>query len=492
MIGLRALVGDGRRAVELGNALAPIERYLELLAGAGPVDRRILLAEIRWSLAHGATRLSPLVREALWARIGTLEPPLAAVDRTGLFATMDAVQEEEWGPGRVRALLVAAPTFDGHHYGLVPTLAVDAGRWGGRTYLRHRSRTELWNAFAAGAWAARDYVLGVAGSNAGLAQALYRRTVSGIFCGLGADFDVGGDSLALPAAVAAVSALLGLEAPRSVALTGALDSEGRTAPVGGLREKLSVAARQGLGSVLLPSANAAEADRIRARLGPELRIQPVPTLSAAMSALFAGTAVRSRAAQMAQTVDDDRAAAPGQDAPLPTGGLLLCCVGRADPVGQRIDRSNGETRTEDGPVLSLVRRLRPHHLALFYTTDEQRTGDYSANAASIGRIVEQFDRDCTTSSFPLNDVIDATDLGQLYSALGSAAARIIDRVEPENVVVNASSGTPQMQVVWRLLLEHRLLPPDTVMLQVRETQWLREGESPVRRMPPVHWPPGSG
>ena len=64
-----------------------------------------------------------------------------------------------------------------------------------------------------------------------------------------------GPSAGLTLAVAIISAATGTPVRRDVALTGEITLRGAVLPVGGIREKLTAAARAGLSIVIIPARN---------------------------------------------------------------------------------------------------------------------------------------------------------------------------------------------------------------------------------------------
>jgi len=60
-----------------------------------------------------------------------------------------------------------------------------------------------------------------------------------------------------------------------VAMTGEITLRGEVLPIGGLREKLSAAARLGIRHVIIPEANAREVERLRPEVRRRLVVHPV-------------------------------------------------------------------------------------------------------------------------------------------------------------------------------------------------------------------------
>ncbi|HSA23616.1 MAG TPA: endopeptidase La, partial [Myxococcota bacterium] len=91
-----------------------------------------------------------------------------------------------------------------------------------------------------------------------------------------------GPSAGLAMAVALASLVSGAPIRREVAMTGEITLRGRLLPVGGLREKLLAAARAGLRAVVVPGANRADVEAVRAKNPLPLEILAADTLEQAL------------------------------------------------------------------------------------------------------------------------------------------------------------------------------------------------------------------
>ena len=76
-------------------------------------------------------------------------------------------------------------------------------------------------------------------------------------------------------ATAIVSVMTGIPEKREVAMTGEITLRGRILPVGGLKEKLLAALRNGVETVLIPEENARELAEIPDSVKEHLDIRPV-------------------------------------------------------------------------------------------------------------------------------------------------------------------------------------------------------------------------
>ena len=84
-----------------------------------------------------------------------------------------------------------------------------------------------------------------------------------------------GPSAGITLATALISVLTGIPARADVAMTGELTLRGRVLPIGGLKEKLLAAHRQGRTAVLIPSENARHLEEVPAEVREQLSIHLV-------------------------------------------------------------------------------------------------------------------------------------------------------------------------------------------------------------------------
>jgi len=95
-----------------------------------------------------------------------------------------------------------------------------------------------------------------------------------------------GPSAGVAMAVSMVSALSGMPAENTVAVTGEISLQGRVMPVGGIKEKVLGAKAAGIGQVLLPEENEKDVLEIPDELRRSLRIKTVSRLSGVMPHFF--------------------------------------------------------------------------------------------------------------------------------------------------------------------------------------------------------------
>jgi ATP-dependent Lon protease len=80
-----------------------------------------------------------------------------------------------------------------------------------------------------------------------------------------------GPSAGLPMVCALASALSGCPARRDIAITGEVTLQGRVLPVGGIKEKVLAAHREGITHIFLPKGNADDLEKIPEEVRREVR-----------------------------------------------------------------------------------------------------------------------------------------------------------------------------------------------------------------------------
>jgi ATP-dependent Lon protease len=124
-----------------------------------------------------------------------------------------------------------------------------------------------------------------------------------------------GPSAGLPIAVALASAMSGCAARRDVAMTGEVTLQGRVLPVGGVKEKVLAAHREGVTHVFLPRGNADDLEKIPEEVRRAMRITFVERVEECLREVVpdlrgqfrsrAETHIRQRAADAPQAASDE-------------------------------------------------------------------------------------------------------------------------------------------------------------------------------------------
>lgn len=101
-----------------------------------------------------------------------------------------------------------------------------------------------------------------------------------------------GPSAGITIATAVASMASGIPATAGLAMTGEITLRGRVLPIGGLREKLMAASREGISAVIIPCDNVGDLDDVPDEVRETLRVIPVSTafdvLAAALEGLPSG------------------------------------------------------------------------------------------------------------------------------------------------------------------------------------------------------------
>lgn len=149
--------------------------------------------------------------------------------------------------------------------------------------------------------------------------------------------------------------------------------------------------------------------------------------------------------------------------------VLVSFVGSHDPYGGD-DRASG-----DGPLLSLLAVEQFDAVYLLYNNDE-----YLRRASGV---YEELQRrpDTPEVCYEEISVSNPTDYVALYECMQHKCIEIVEN-RPKNCefFVSTSSGTPQMQTCWLLLVLGEVFPAQ--LLQVDPPHKLVDGESPVRKI----------
>jgi two-component system NtrC family response regulator len=160
------------------------------------------------------------------------------------------------------------------------------------------------------------------------------------------------------------------------------------------------------------------------------------------------------------------------DKPLPAKQrILLTFVGTHDPY-------RGESAASgDGPVLSLLQAQDFDGVHIFYNN-----GDYLRRASAVltevnrrwPKIIVAYEEICAT---------DPTNYDLLYELMHNRCCDIAQHYgKSANFTVATSSGTPQMQTCWLLLVLGGVF--NARLVQLAPPHKLRAGESPIREIKP--------
>lgn len=121
--------------------------------------------------------------------------------------------------------------------------------------------------------------------------------------------------------------------------------------------------------------------------------------------------------------------------------VLFSCVSGADPVNKK----------KDGPMLHIIRKYRPHAVYIFETQEnancQKKDGRYS-------KAIEKFNKDYNCDieyKFIETGITDPSDYDVSYNLFLEKMDMIVHDNPNDVVLLNLSSGTPQMQTSMCLL-----------------------------------------
>ncbi|MGH9261626.1 MAG: S16 family serine protease, partial [Acidimicrobiales bacterium] len=115
-----------------------------------------------------------------------------------------------------------------------------------------------------------------------------------------------GPSAGITIAAALASLLCRRPARHDLAMTGELTLRGRVLPVGGLREKLTAAARAGVKVVLVPARNQAELAEVPEEVTKLIQITPVETIDEVLQHALLEAETRPKASRGTRVTTDHR------------------------------------------------------------------------------------------------------------------------------------------------------------------------------------------
>ncbi len=95
-----------------------------------------------------------------------------------------------------------------------------------------------------------------------------------------------GPSAGITIATALISALSEKAVPQNIAMTGEITLRGRVLPIGGLREKLTAAARAGIKRVFIPADNIKDLEDVPGSVLTEIKVIPVHDMDEVIAEIF--------------------------------------------------------------------------------------------------------------------------------------------------------------------------------------------------------------
>lgn len=478
MADLRRLISDSRLLERAGNFVEATDLLLSALESARFSDAACVRQEIRDLLDRSKRSLWPREIEYLREAIETLPPAARPELPDGSAAAVP--------PGQATCMLKCENPIAGRIVGSCQPLRVDVQPWGGAATLEHLAAGRASKqGFRLGVKAALGYLAANGTGTLDDAMVLHGHSCTGTLDHLRIPVD--GASLALPAAMATLSAISQRGITPRTAFTGTVNAVGEIGGVDGVGPKVRAAVQRGVTTIVLPDTNQNDAQTY---LPPGVEVIPVSSLSEVVTAVLGDDVVDLVMSHLAQLkgANSVKRGRPWLDRSRGSKEQkwLLSWVGTTDPFpaprGERESESNG-SQAEPGPILTCLDEFQPRRATLLYTTATRCDRRENMNAIIV--LARKYFPKCEIEAVAIDKVDDPSDYAQLLPALKSwveANARaLLD--DDSSLIVNLTSGTPQMETAWHLLIERKLVP-GARRVQVRRQSDLSEHEPRVRYADP--------
>jgi len=115
--------------------------------------------------------------------------------------------------------------------------------------------------------------------------------------------------------------------------------------------------------------------------------------------------------------------------------VLLSCEGTSDPI----------RGYHDGPMLHILRKFRPEVVVIFASTEIQELNQWDNRHAKIRALMKNnwgYEPEWCVEPLNLKDV---QDLDLVYDVMEPALKKYLQKYSQEELLINVTSGTPQMQ-----------------------------------------------
>ena len=117
--------------------------------------------------------------------------------------------------------------------------------------------------------------------------------------------------------------------------------------------------------------------------------------------------------------------------------ILLSCIGTSDPI----------RGGHDGPMLHILRHYRPEKVVLFLTTEMEDWTRKDRRYEILETLLRERWNYCPEWRYISLDTDNPSDLDETGCILQEKLRPILREYEAWDILVNLSSGTPQMQIV---------------------------------------------
>lgn len=485
-VNLRAFVDEARRVAEQGCVVKPVRAALERIKQPRCREQRVLYALVREIIEGNESRLSDAERQLIERELRGFKDRQFDAERQRLIEYVGSLTSRSlWSPGRALILASGPSPFLGQPWGVVAEVVVTATLWTGELAV-HTVEKETFSAVRTACEAAR-YYLQKQPAFRPISQAALLRDYGLVVELSSPGLPVEGGSVGLGVALAALSAMTGIELPRDTAFTGVIRNQaGDVDRVGGLLEKLGAAVEKGLEHVILPAANGSEVGN----LSVPVTVKTVASLDEAVAMVFELSALENAFDGLTKIVVPEAVSRrvwlePSVQSVGPR--VLLSMVGKSDPIGTIKDQHGQPLSREEGPILGAVRELSPQHLYLFYTT-QKPDNDLTNNAKETERFLKESGVNRQVNPVALDHLDDPSDLSLVLGVVRPQVESLVNlqRFRDAAFFVNVTSGTPATFAAWMWLVEHGVLPRTTKLVQVLERRFAER--RPGERVRPVEWP----
>ena len=463
-----------RVPLQVGNLVVPFRETVRRLLAARPQQKRQLYGALRDALQQRGT--SALYMTAVKGIVqGYKDNDKFDDERQALARLLAGRPPASTEPGVVTVLLGCTQPFLGQPFGVAQTLWVRARPWGGTIELEREGssgedKDTLYQGFRKGCEAGLEHLLSRGLGLLSGSILINNYTAQGTLPAL--HVPGSGHSLGLGAAMATLSGALGVRIPERTAFTGQVEIDGSIRPVGQIDVKVSAAVDVGITHVFLPNGHGVTGANA-------VTLHPCGVLRDAVDGVFTKEQIEAGIQKLRTVAGNITPHRRWRNVYTTSSGrMLLSVVGKSDPIGTLKNRHGKPITEQDGPILSAFRALRPRHVVLLYTALK---GDNNLlhNATETRRFLEKEDESCKVQIVELDGVTDPTDVANLWNVFSRKVGEIVDSAQGNPVIcTNVSSGSPQMQIVWHLLAERRILPGE--LLQVRESRFVEDGTTRVR------------
>lgn len=159
--------------------------------------------------------------------------------------------------------------------------------------------------------------------------------------------------------------------------------------------------------------------------------------------------------------------------------VLFTCVGERDPIPMQAGQAG------EGSIVTLCRRLSPDVVLLLPTGGYVEGEERRSSTLEHARLTQEYLEKEVSQSMEIRmeplDVSDPRDYGALLQTMRQAVSSfLVSQSDEITSLVNISSGTPQQQAVWLLLVSGGLLPRPR-LYQVADPRFVPE-EGRVREV----------